>query len=69
MRLLNTRMNKALKNVDQIGKLANKSAYNFDQNDVDKFVGALKSKVDKLDASFNSVLAGKTTEKETEWTL
>lgn len=53
-RLAENRTNKVLKEIDLIGNLANKSNYEYNQEDVDKIIKALKKSVSDLENMFSS---------------
>jgi hypothetical protein len=44
----------AIRTIRVIGKLANKSAYEYDENDVKKIIGALSREIDTLKARMTS---------------
>ena len=52
--LAESRTRNAIKSIRVIGKLGNKSAYEFDENDVAKIVRALSKEVDALKARMSS---------------
>lgn len=52
--LAESRTRNAIKAIRVIGKLGNKNAYQFDENDVQKIVRALNKEVDALKARMSS---------------
>ena len=51
-RLAENRTNNVLKQIELLGNLSNKSAYDFSQQDVDKIIKALKMAISELEHSF-----------------
>jgi hypothetical protein len=54
VRLAESRVENALRNINLIGNLANKSNYEYTQDDVDKILKALRSAVSNLEKTFSS---------------
>ena len=54
IRLAESRVNNTLKQIDLISNLANKSNYDYNSEDVDKIVKALKKAVSELERKFSS---------------
>jgi hypothetical protein len=52
--LANTRVNKAIKLLRLISNLANKSHYNYSQEDADKIIIALNNEIKNIKEKFNS---------------
>jgi len=52
--LAESRTVNAIRAIRVIGKLANKTAYEFDDNDVKKIIGALTKEIDSLRARMTS---------------
>ena len=50
--LATKRVNRAIKDLRLIGNLSNKSAYQFDEEDVRKIVRALQKEIDSIKARF-----------------
>lgn len=53
--LANKRVNKALKDIQLIGNLANRQNYDFTEDQAKKIVRALQQEVDTVKQSFNTV--------------
>lgn len=53
--LANKRVNKALKDIQLIGNLANRQNYDFTEDQAKKIVRALQEEVDAVKQSFNTV--------------
>lgn len=62
VRLAESRTVNAIKAIRVIGKLGNKSAYEYDDADVRKIVAALNREIDALKARMNSTGAKETIE-------
>jgi hypothetical protein len=45
VRMANKRVNSALKAIQQVGKLSNRSNYDYTQEDVDKIIASLENEV------------------------
>lgn len=58
-RLVNARVNKTLKQLDLIGNLSNKNAYDYSESDVNQVVGALDKKIKELKTKFSQGLTNK----------
>lgn len=54
VRLVENRMNNALKQIELLSNLSNTSAYEYTQSDVDKMIKALKGAVSELEKSFSA---------------
>lgn len=54
--LANKRVNKALKDIQLIGNLANRQNYDFTEDQAKKIIRALQQEVDAVKQSFNSVV-------------
>lgn len=54
VRLAESRVDNALRNINLIGNLSNKSNYDYTQEDVDKILKALRSAVSNLEKTFSS---------------
>lgn len=54
VRLAESRVDNALRNISLIGNLSNKSNYEYTQADVDKILKALKNAVSSLEKSFST---------------
>lgn len=54
VRLVENRMNNTLKQIELLSNLSNKSAYEYNQSDVDKILKALKHAISDLEKSFNA---------------
>ena len=52
IRLVENRMNNTLKNIELLSNLANTSAYEYSQEDVDKIIKTLKGAISDLEHSF-----------------
>ncbi len=52
IRLAESRMNNALKQIQLLGNLANTSNYDYTEEDVDKMIRTLRKAVNELEASF-----------------
>lgn len=52
--LAEKRVNRALKNIQLIGNLSNRSNYEYDDSDVEKIHTALRSAVKQMKARFDS---------------
>ena len=53
VRLAESRVNKALKDIQLIGNLSNRSAYDFDEKDVRKIFGALQKALEGARTRFD----------------
>ena len=53
VRLAESRVSKALKDIQLIGNLSNRSAYEFDEGDVRKIFGALQKAMDTARSRFD----------------
>ncbi len=53
VRLVENRMNNALKQIELLSNLSNTSAYEYTSADVEKMVKALKSAISELEKSFS----------------
>jgi len=54
VRLAVRRVNRAIRDIRLIGNLSNRSAYQYDEEDVRKIVRALQKEVDVLKARFHA---------------
>ena len=54
VRLAESRVDNALRNINLIGNLSNKSNYEYTQADVDKILKALKNAISSLEKSFST---------------
>lgn len=54
VRLAESRMNNVLKQIELLGNLSNKRAYEYDQSDIDAMIKTLKTAVSNLEHSFNA---------------
>lgn len=54
VRLAESRVDNALRNINLIGNLSNKSNYEYTQADVDKILRTLKNAVSSLEKSFST---------------
>ena len=54
IRLAEKRVNGVIRELELIGNLSNKSNYDYDDNDVEKIIKALKKAVSDLDSKFTS---------------
>lgn len=54
VRLAESRVDNALRNINLIGNLSNKSNYEYTQADVDKIIKALKNAVSDLEKTFST---------------
>ncbi len=52
IRLAESRMNNALKQIQLLGNLSNTSAYDYTEEDVDKMIRTLRKAVNELETSF-----------------
>ena len=52
--LAEKRVNKAIKSIDLIGNLSNRSNYSYTDQDAKKIVSALKKSLDEMKARFDS---------------
>lgn len=55
VRLAESRVNKALKDIQLIGNLSNRSAYEFEEKDVRKIFGALQKSLENARSRFERV--------------
>ena len=62
-RLATKRVNNALKCIDLVGNLSNKSNYDFTEKDIDKIFAVLSEELKRCRAKFNST---RTTNKKFE---
>jgi len=53
-RLAENRVNNALKYIDLLGNLANKSNYDYSENEYKKIIRTLRKSVDKLEGKFEA---------------
>ena len=56
--LAEKRVNKAIRNINLIGNLSNKSNYSYTEQDVKKIVAALRSAVEEIRGRFDRKLEG-----------
>ena len=54
IRLAENRMNNVLKQIELLGNLSNKRAYEFEQSDIDAIIKTLKNAVSNLEHSFKA---------------
>jgi uncharacterized FlaG/YvyC family protein len=52
VRQANKRVNSALKSIKEVGKLSNRANYHYEQEDVDKIIGALQKEVEDCRKKF-----------------
>lgn len=52
IRLAENRMNNALKQIELLGNLANRSTYEYSQEDVEKIIRSLKTSISDLEHTF-----------------
>lgn len=55
VRLAEARVNKALKDIQLIGNLCNRSAYEFDEKDIRKIFGTLQKSLETARSRFDRV--------------
>jgi len=55
VRLANKRVNRALKDIDLIGNLSNRSNYDYTQDDVRAIFQALKSEIKRCEERFEAM--------------
>lgn len=58
-RLANARVNKVLKQLDLIGNLSNKNAYDYSENEANQIIAVLDKKVRELKTKFSQGLINK----------
>lgn len=51
-RLAEARMNNCLKQIELLGNLSNKSAYEYDEDEVKRMISTLKSAIKELENTF-----------------
>lgn len=51
-RLVNSRVNKTLKQLDLIGNLSNKNTYDYSENEVNQIIRVLDKKIKELKTKF-----------------
>lgn len=59
VRLAESRVNKALKDIQLIGNLSNRSAYEFDEKDVRKIFGTLQKSLENARSRFERASASR----------
>ena len=58
-RLAEARMNNCLKQIELLGNLSNKSAYEYEEDEVKRMISTLKNAVKELESSFSDTKSTK----------